>query len=79
VAILEERKTSDRAEEIRLAQKIKSGLTPELKLAIQTLTNSIRSHPISDAHLQNLIDLKLVRKKFGRYRLTSLGKVVSMI
>ena len=79
VAILEDRKSQGRAEEIRQAQKIKVGLSPELKAAIKILADSIRKHPIPSDQLEKLTEMKLVEKKFGRYYLTSLGRIVSMI
>ena len=79
VAILEVRKSQGRAEEIRQAQKIKVGLSPELKAAIKVLADSIRKHTIPSDQLEKLTVMKLVEKKFGLYHLTSLGRIVSMI
>lgn len=79
MAILEDRQSSDRAAEIRQAQKIKSGLNPELKASIQMLSLSIRQQPISEENLDTLIEMKLAQKKFGRPYLTSLGRIVSLI
>ncbi len=79
VAILEDRKSQGRAEENRQTQKIKVGLSPELKAAINMFADSIRKHPIPSDQLEKLTVMKLVEKKFGRYHLTSLGRIVSMI
>ena len=79
VTILEDRKSQGRAEENRQTQKIKVGLSPELKAAIKVLADSIRKHPIPSDQLEKLTVMKLAEKKFGRYHLTSLGRIVSMI
>lgn len=79
MSILEEHGLSERAREIHRAQKIKSGISRDLKVAIATLARSTRKHPISAEHLQKLVELKLVEKKFGRLYLTSLGRVVSIL
>ena len=79
VAILEDRKSQGRAEEIRQTQKIKVGLSPELKVAINMFADSICKHLIPSDQLEKLTVMKLVEKKFGLYHLTSLGRIVSMI
>ena len=79
MAILEERRPEDRAAELRQAQKLKSGMTLELKQAVQALTRQFRHQHIADEHLQRLIQLKIAERKFGRPCLTKLGRIVSML
>lgn len=79
VALLDDKAGIDRAEQLRRARKIRSGMSREMKIAIQTFARSTRRHPVSAEHLQELVDRKLIEKKFGRHYLTPLGRIVSLL
>lgn len=79
MAALDDRQESARAKEIRQAQKIKSGLSLELKGAIDRLAQNVRTQAVSEDDLRKLIEMKLAEKKFGRPYLTELGRIVSLV
>lgn len=79
MAILEDRRSLDRAEEFRHARKIKSGLPLQLKNSIQLLSGGAMQRNVSEDDINKLIEMKLAERKFGRFRLTSLGKIVSLV
>lgn len=79
MAILEDQRSIDRAEEFRHARKIKSGLPLQLKNSVQLLSKGSMQQKVSEDDIKTLMEMKLAERKFGRFRLTSLGKIVSLV
>ena len=79
MAILEDQRSIDRAEEFRHARKIKSGLPLQLRNSTQLLLKGSMQQKVSEDDIKTLIEMKLAERKFGSFRLTSLGKTVSLV
>ena len=67
MAILDDKPSIDWTEQPRRVRNIRPGMSRDLKVAIQTSAHCAPRHPVSAEHLQELVDLNLIEKKFGHH------------
>ena len=79
VAIFDGKANIDTTEQPRRVRNIRPGMSRDLKVAIQTCAQRTRWHPVSTEHLQELVDLSLIEKRFDHQYLAALERVVALL
>ena len=79
MAIFDDKPSIDWTEQPRRVRNIRPGMSRDLKVAIQTCAHRTRWHPVSTEHLQELVDLSLIEKRFDHQYLAALERVVALL